>query len=407
MTDLYVRRPIDFYFDFDNAGVAVGEEIRTGEPYYGFEADGRTSVKNFELDNNSVMEIEGMEILGPVSETYREKLKAVRLVIDGQEKSNITLNEQMAPAFMGGTANTICPDFRDYGQRETYSRVGGNYVCTNLGRGMLAGGAVENATPKVGPGQDLLVKVLIPRTAEGGAAISSGKMRVRLHTIQVQTEEKLIEVLRHYNHIKADNGPVDASWMMGSLENTDNMPVKAIEKMVPDNGSFGLADWSSLPGGNEVDLPYPERYITYGQNNQATTPNSWYDFTMEGQRVTSDFQELEWNFTQRNAVKIEHIGVMSHNYLEYLRLWVDGRPKHPEYRIDPDTNQLPMPQSRFTNTPHFNGPARLGKALWVWNQHGSVQIKDSGTAVPAWTTAPTTGAMVGIWGHKYSLRGNE
>jgi len=359
------------------------------------------------LDNESVMEIEGIEILGPVTQTYREKIKAVRLIVDGQERSQITLNEQMAPAFTGGAMNAVNPDFRDFYQRDEYTPVVGNYVCTNLGKGMLAGGSAANATPKVGPGQDLLVKVLIPRTTEGGAAISAGKMRVRLHTIQVRTEEKLLEILRHYGHIQGGANVVDCGWTMGDLENTDDMPIKTIVKQVGGAGGFGLADWTSLHGGNEVDLPYIERYITYAQNHAATTPNSWYDFTMEGQRVTSDFQELDWNLTNRDAVKINHIGVMSHNHLEYLRTWVDGRPKHPEVRVDPDTNQFPMPQSRFTTTPHFQGPARLGKAYWIWNQHGSVQIKDNGTAIPAWTTAPTTGAMVAVWGHKFHLRGTE
>lgn len=401
-----MRRPIDFYFNFGTNSVSAGEEIRTGEPGYGYEADGRTSVKNYMLDNETCLEIEGAEIIGPNNGTYREKLKAVRLIIDGQERNQISLNEQMAPFYYPGTRNVV-PDFRDYYQRDEYSPIVGNYVCTNFGKGMLAGGSAFNATPKVGPGQDLLVKVLMPRTTEGGADISSGTMRVRLHTIQVRTEEKLTEVLRHYGHIPEGDNRVNASFTLGDLENTEDMPMKFIEKHVPDEGTFGLADWSSLHGGNEVDLPYVERYITYGQNAAASTPNSWYDFTMEGQRVTSDFQELDWNLTSRDAIRVEHIGCMTHNNSEVLRLWIDGRPKHPELRIDPVTNTLPMPQGRFTNAQHFQGPARVGKSYMIWNQHGSVQVKDNGTAIPAWTTAPTTGVMVGVWGHKYHMRGNE
>jgi hypothetical protein len=385
--------------------VAAGEEIRTGEPGYGYEADGRTSVKNYMLDNETCLEIEGMEIIGPNNGTYREKLKAVRLIIDGQERNQITMNEQMAPFYNAGTRNVI-PDFRDYYQNDGYTPVVGNYACTNFGKGMLAGGSSANATPKVGPGQDLLVKVQIPRTTEGGADISSGIMRVRLHTIQVRTNEKLIEVLKHYGHMPDGSG-VDASFTLGDLENTEDMPTKMFEKRVPLSGDFGLADWSSLHGGNEVDLPYVERYITYAQNAAASTPNSWYDFTMEGQRITSDFQELDWNLTARDAIRVEHIGVMTNNNSETMRMWIDGRPKHPEYRIDPVTNTLPMPQGRFTNAQHFQGPARMSKSYMIWNQHGSIQVKDNGTAIPAWTTPPTTGVMVGIWGHKYHMRGTE
>jgi len=407
MSDQFIRRPIDFYFDFDTAGVAVGEEIRTGETGYGYEADGRTSVKDYDLDNESVMEVEGIEIIGPNTGTERYKLKSVRLVIDGREHDEISLNELMAPAYLPGTRNVCNPDFRDYNQSDVYTPVGGNYVCTNLGKGMLAGGSIHNATPKIGPGQNLLVKVQIPRTAEGGQAISSGVMRVRLHTIQVRGEDKLLEVMQHYGHIANAGQPVNASWTMGDLANTSDMPIKLIEKTVPNEGGFGIEDWSSLPGGNEVELPYVERMITYGQNNAATTPNSWYDFTMEGSNVTSDFQQLDWNFTKRDAVKVEHMGVLSHNYLEWVRLWIDGAPKNVEYKVTPELNQMPMPQGLYTNSRVYNGPARLGRAMWVWNQHGSIQIKDNGTAIPAWSTTPIRGAMVGVWGHRYHLRGNE
>jgi len=391
MAESFIRRPIDFVFDFATVNVSAGEEVRTGEPSYGYEVDGRAAVKNYELDNESIMEIEGIEIMGPNNVTYREKLKAVRLVIDGKEHNEMSFNEQMCPAMLGGALNTV-QDFRD------------GYVCTNLGRGMLAGGDPANATPKVGPGQDLLISVNMPRLTEGGAATVSTPMRVRLHTIQIRGEPKLNEVLEHYGHLTGGN--VNQSWTMGDLENTMAMPLKTVEKTVGD-GAFGLADWTSLHGGNEADLPYIENYITYAQNSAATTPNAWYQFTMEGQRVDQTFQELNWNFTQRDALKLTHVGMMTHNNTEWVRLWKDGKPKVPEFRVTPATNALLMPQGRWTNTPQHNGPTRLGRSYWVWNEHGAIELKDNGTAVPAWAAAPTTGAMLAVWGKRFHLRGTE
>lgn len=391
MAYVYVRRPIDFTFDLAESPVGAGEEIRTGEPHYGYEVDGRSAVKSYELDNESVLEVEGMEIMGPNTGTYREKLKAVRMVIDGKERNRITFNEQMAPAFLAGTLN-LAPDFRD------------GYVCTNFGRGMLVGGDPANATPKVGPGQDLLISVTMPRTSEGGTDAVSTPLRVRLHTIQIRGEPKLREVLEHYGHLSGGN--VEQGWTMGDLENTEAMPLKTIEKTIG-KGDFGLADWSSLHGGNEADLPYIENNITYAQNAKDTVPNSWYQFTMEGQRVTQDFQELAWNFMPRDALKVTHVGAMPHNNTKWIRLWKDGKATVPEYRADPTTNALTMPQGRWTNTQQHNGPTKLGRSYWVWNEHGVIELKDNGTLVPAWGEAPTTGAMIAIFGKRFHLRGDE
>lgn len=362
--------------------------------------DDRYAVKAVVNDHETVMEIEGMEIIGPYNNTYREKLKAVRLVIDGVEKDNITCNELMCPPITAGAPNIGPSEFRA-GQGEKYGGYG-NLVCTNFGKGMLAGGPAINATPKVGPGQSLGIKVQIPRTSEGGAAITAGKMRVRLHTIQVRSEAKLKEILEYHGLLSGGN--VDCSWTMGDLANTDVMPITQVKKQVGD-GNFGLKNWSQLPGGNDVGMPYLERFITYAQNANATTENTWYDFTMEGTNVTDESQELAWNLDRNRAIKIEHIGVMPHNNLKELRLWIDGSPKHPQFPVDPDLNCLPMPMSIYTNGGYTQGPARLGKGMWVWNNQASIQIKDNGTAVPAWTTAPTRGAMVAVWGYRYKVPG--
>ena len=277
--------------------------------------DDRYAVKALTNDHETVMEIEGMEIIGPYANTYRSKLKAVRLVIDGVEKDNITMNELMAPPITAGAPNVGPSEFRA-GQGDKYGGPG-NLVCTNFGKGILAGGAVINATPKVGPGQSLGIKVQIPRTSEGGAAISSGKMRVRLHTIQVRSDAKLREILEYHGLLQGGN--VDCSWTMGDLANTDVMPITQVQKQVG-NGNFGIKNWSQLPGGNDVGMPYLERFITYAQNANATTENTWYDFTMEGTNVTDESQELAWNLDRNRAIKIEHIGVIPHNNLKELKL---------------------------------------------------------------------------------------
>lgn len=218
--------------------------MQTGETGNGYEIEGRQAVKAYELDNESVMEIEGIEILGPNLEAYREKIKYVRLVIDGQERNKISFNELMAPAYLPGTRNII-PEFRD------------GMVCTNIGKAMLAGGSVDQPSIKVGPGQNVIVRVVLPKESEGGAASLSTDMVVRLHVTQVRGADKVRQLLTHYGHL-GDDGKVNQSWTMGDLENTETMPIKTIEKRLPYEGTFSLADWDSLHGGNSADKPYIE-----------------------------------------------------------------------------------------------------------------------------------------------------
>jgi len=66
-------------------------------------------------------------------------------------------------------------------------------------------------------------------------------------------------------------------------------------------------------------------------------------------------------------------------------------------------NSLPMPAGLYTTELIYNGPAKLGRSMWIWNTTGAIEIKDSGTAIPAWSTYPTRGVQVGVWGKMFYL----
>ena len=201
-------------------------------------------------------------------------------------------------------------------------------------------------------------------------------------------------------HLTQD-GKCDQTFQMGDIEN-DTMMTKTVAKQLPLEGAFSMDNWTQLYGGTEATKPLVERFITYARNNNDTTTNEYYPFNQEGHNVTASWQVLKWRMDELNAVRISHIGVLSHNNAKTLRLVKTGRSKYVDYNIDPWTNQLPMPLGTSINDEIFNGPAKLGRGFWVWNEDASIEVKDSGTTIPGWS-ASNKGVMVGVWGNKIQL----
>jgi len=386
----YYRGPLDMVFGFDTTNLAVGSSAKTGgDAAYLWEAFGQRSAQAFTLDNDSIMEIEGMEFIGPYSGTYRQKIKYAKLIIDGNDAAQKVFgSELMFPARFGNQPNPM------EGMYE-------GSVCMNFGKGLIVGGDPTNATPKIGPGQTLEAEVAIPSTALGGEALSQ-PMRLRLHVIMVKGASKVNELLRKAGRMDTA-GKIDQSFTIGDLENTEEMPEMSITKSIPESRAFTLADWTALYGGNDVAKPFVENYIRFGQNNKDTTPGEWFQFTQEGLNVNDANQVLKWTLDQYSALKVSHIGVLSHDNAKYLRLEKSGQAYMPTYRIDPNMNMLPMPQGIYTTDERMYGPAKLGRSYWIWNTSGQITVKDNNTAIPAWATKPTRGVQVGIWGKMFSL----
>jgi len=381
---------LDLVFDFATTGLAIGSTAKTGgDSAYLWEAFGQRSAQAFKLDNDVVMEVEGMEFLGPYVNTYRSKIKYAKLIIDGNDAAQKVFGSELM--FPGKFANTPNP------MADVYD----GSVCMNFGKGLIAGGDPTNATPKIGPGETIEAELAIPTAADGGVALSS-EMRVRLHVIMVKGASKLNELLKTAGRMD-QGGKIDQSFVLGDLENTEEMPLKTVQKSIPESRAFTLQDWTALYGGNDVAKPYVENYIRYGQNHQDTTPGEWFQFTQEGLNVNDANQVLKWTTDQYQALKIEKIGVLTNDNAKYLRLFKSGQAYNPTYRIDPGMNSLPMPAGLYTTELVYNGPAKLGRSMWIWNTTGAIELKDSGTAIPAWSTFPTRGVQVGIWGKMFYL----
>ena len=266
---------------------------------------------------------------------------------------------------------------------------------------MLLGGHPTEAVPKVGPGQKISVEVKAPRAAEGGAAIAND-MIVRLSVVQSRTTDMLKKLGEHYGWLSGNN--VFQSFVFRDFEENGDIAEYSVDKTVDmgENGVFSLDDWTEVYGGLDAKKPYIYPYIRYANNATATTPNSEYVFTKIGNNVLHDEQELSWNFEKREALKLNHIGVLPHANSQNTRVYIQGRDSNP-YSWTPAgvQNEFPMPLDRTLPPIHYDGPADLGRGMIIWNTKGNVGIKDDGTAIPAWAAPPVRGATVAVWGKYY------
>uniref|UniRef100_A0A6M3JSK4 Uncharacterized protein n=1 Tax=viral metagenome TaxID=1070528 RepID=A0A6M3JSK4_9ZZZZ len=400
---LQLVKKIDFRFLANTTNIAVGNSVETGQAAAYDVYDGERWTNQYQLDEISIAEIAGIELIGPVSQGgQRDPLEYVRIRIDGEEYKHVNLNEKMAPAFNFAEPNRS-PFFG--GQ----VKVGDQYeslphsFCHNIGVPMLLGGSPMEAVPKVGPGQKISVEVRTPRAAEGGAAITND-FTVRLSVVQCRSNEMFKKLGEHYGWLSGNS--VGQSFTFMDLEENGDVAEYSVSKTVDmtEDGQFTMDNWTELYGGLDAKKPYIYPYIRYAKNATATTTNEEYVFTKIGSNVLHDEQELDWNFDKREALKLQHIGVDAHANHRYTRVYIQGRDSNPYGRTPPTgENEYPMPLQTAAAVNHYNGPASLGRGAIIWNTKGNVGIKDSGTAIPAWGTAPAIGTTVAVWGKSYKF----
>lgn len=395
MGNAYVWHPVDFIFDAATANIAVGGSavIGSNANYY-WRSQNTQSSSAFALDNESVAEVSGIEIFGPYVGNRRQKLRYVSLEIDGKETESVRINELMAPGKIQGRPDPL---------ESAGFRFG--HAAINLGKPVLAGGLPEEATPKIGPGETLNVRVQAELAANGGEALSQ-PMRVRVWLLQCKGEDKMRSLLEYYHGQKGtglyNGGQLDSSFTLGDLESMEAMPIQTFEKKVGASGGFRLGDWTRLHGGNDCDKPKVFNFATYAQNAAATTTNSWYQFTQDGTRVLESWQVLRWNFDKRDALKITHMGVQPHKNLRYIRLYRSGRSIENVEEVQIANNPFPLPAGKYVDYPSPVGPAKLPKTLFVRNEIGTIEAEDNGTSIPAWS-ASNEGFLVALYGKRYEL----
>lgn len=392
MADFFVWEPIDFIFDLATTNLAAGGTIQTGQAAaHTWRGENQSSNSPYQTDSETVAELSGIEIFGPYVGNRRPKIGWVRPVIDGVELGKININEMMAPGSEFGGWDPMGAAGMRYGS-----------AMINFGMPLMAGGLPSEATPKIGAGETLVMKVYNAPTAEGGEALST-PMVVRAWICKCHSEDKLNYLLDYYHGNKGsqlfNGGRLNCSFEVGDLELGI---INTYEKYVGSGGKFKLGDWTMIHGGSDVNKPKIETFISYARNAAATTANTWYQHTQDGSRVLYDWQELRWKNDKKVAHKITHVGVDPHKDLKYLRLYRSNRAIEYIHEVNIARNPLPMPGGQFMELAAPMAPYKLPKSYLVYNEIGSVEAMDDGTAVPA-HSASGKGYTVAVWGKRFEM----
>jgi len=375
MADVYDIRNLDFEFDFTGTNLAAGGVVRSG---------GAGSLTDpYVLDSDSILEVCGVQLIGPVTlGGARQKLEHVKLVISNDSYPHVVFNELMAPPINEFSPN-IGPFFEN-----------GSKLCYNIGKPILAGGSPADATPKVGPRKSLGVEVKAPVAADGGVAITED-LTVRVTIAEVKGEETARRILDHYEVITAGGG-VRQSFELVDLE-------RDLRESYDKEVEFSVKNWTKLHGGMDANKPRIWPKVSYAQNRLATTVNAEYGMYDIGNRVSQDFMDMYWNYDETEAMRITHMGVLTHANLEGVRVYKYGRSTNPWFDTSAAENELPMGLLPAAGTLVYQGPKKLMRPRLIWDEKAQVEIIDNGTAVPLWAAGVTSGAMVAIWGKYYEM----
>jgi len=376
------RDIVDLYFNMDPAsnnsgvGIIAGAEIWTGdnEDYFAVINGVMTNTK-WELPNDMVAEIEGIEIyLYPdIQNNVYNQLDYVRIEVNGTDVQNINLCELMAPMNSTGRQSNPGP-WRD------------GVAYQNIGLPLLLGFDGTRPTIKVGPGDIVRGHVKNCTAVQGGGTIEQALV-VRLHVVTAKQSD-LDEMFG------------------GSIDQSFGIPG---EPVISKTADATIHNWDQLHGGEHVERPYVERYITYARNITATIPHQRYRFDTKDGSVLDDWSELVWVTDDVNVVELTYVGVaedetngaLNPPNLAWLHL-----PKNKTlaycYPLIPSigVGQYQMPLHRRL-VQMFDGPGRLPAPIILQNDTESIEIQDNGAAIQAWQTGP--GVKVAVWGRKFYL----
>lgn len=404
-----VVEAFDFNFDFSTTGLAVGQNARIGnDAAYKVSGEGLNQATPLTVPSEGFMEVAGLEVFPGQDNGQFEHCDYIKLFIGGQSYDDQFFNELVAP----GAAR---------GQPDALAGAGLRYkgMPINFGMPMLLGGRPEECTPKITSGKPVEIEIGAATAAEGGAALAR-PWTVRLWVVKVNGVDKLKEVLKLQSAATGqgyyDGNSMNCSFDFGDIAVSQKMPYRSkltnnpVKNMVPESGTFDpLEHWGKLPGGMEQDRPKMHVYSVFAKQMKTTTVNEYYQFVSSSQQVQDKLAELYWDFTKRDGLKITHLGFKnpSVGVIKYLWLKRSGREIENVYEVQLAKNPFAMPRTRDPTTQVFMGPTPLVKPFTVWNEIGSMEMKDNGTAVTPWSSTNADGCGIYAKGIRVEFNDKE
>lgn len=384
------RHQIDVHFNFSSENKSAGQTAKIGDSEYFYYVDGAEVQRSgaIETDRHTVMEVEGVEVLGLTSASpsaHRIPFE-LRFLAGRVTMPDIRVNELMAPSYLPTSANPT--PFRE------------GFVNTMFGQALLAGGPRWTPTIKIGPNSSLDIEFYFPLAARNGDATIGTDGIVRLYVVEARTDEKVRELLQHWGNVtgvpRLEGDNIIQDFTISDVESGETIEV---QKRVP----LDINNWEKLNGGPRCAAPFVSRWIGYCRPSAATTVNTWFTPETDNRKVVEKEQELAWNLPATEAIQINHMGIVPHSNLRWMRFTKPGRMVNPQIKVDSSYNFLAVPQLYdYSASQPTHGPSQLSPTYYLRGEKGSIDFRDTGTAVPAWASG-TRGLDVAFWGNKFYL----
>jgi len=172
------------------------------------------------------------------------------------------------------------------------------------------------------------------------------------------------------------------------------------------------ATWKTLPGGKDQSIPKINPLIRYAYNKNATDGKSGgYEFRYDIGNVDESDENLYWDFDDLDALLVKSIGIRADEAgnLEKTALKIAGD-YHPKGLIPTTYTNNPLHFGRaypffpeeiplYYAIPKLERPDQSDAPYLIWNEKGSVVVRDKGAAVGA------NNLVVALTGTRIEMKG--
>lgn len=373
---------IDYVYDQSTEGNVVAHDTIRGSDYTDIVGDDET-------ESDEILEVFRVEMIPPTSGGELQSIDALRLWDGDNYYPHIRYREFML-AYQGPDMHLTTPDLGTPALAGATDPTTGDTISP-------AGHIFETSVPKYGP-----TTTVSPALINDGNAITDS-FRVRLWVIRWDgTDEELTDYIeKTYGRttFQQDIG------MSNPYKGTGRQYTRANPVRIEPGAEGGAkGQFTKLAGGIDQELPKVFPWVTWSANNDPTQANKEYKFRTRNSKVVEDYQELEFDFTDRkNAAIFQYLQVNEPDHLHEGLLVLESRPDpQPNFQLSPNAaHQLPLlrPTDGYVSE-RDDLPVDLSEdyeVQVVWDDGGGFRVVDDGTPISA------DDVLVGVQGRRLEL----